>query len=72
MIPALPAAYKKPISLECCCCGNRTIGRQWYNRDTGYGVCEPCATKIALTETPEYMRSTYGIYGVHYGVPVQS
>ena len=27
----------------CSCCGADTIGRQWSNRDTGYGVCVVCA-----------------------------
>lgn len=65
------AIYTEPRSLECCCCGAGTIGRQWYNRDAGYGICELCAIKIARTETPDYMRSTYGITGVHHSVAVQ-
>lgn len=29
-------------SLECNVCGLGTKGRQWWNRDTGYGLCKDC------------------------------
>ena len=33
-----------PVTLlTCCCCGNSTLGRQWWNRDTGYGLCARCS-----------------------------
>jgi hypothetical protein len=28
--------------LLCSCCGAETRGRQWHNRDTGYGLCVSC------------------------------
>lgn len=32
--------------LTCCCCGQYAGWfRQWWNRDTGYGICRPCAIK---------------------------
>lgn len=69
------AALERIRNLTCCCCGNSTRGRQWWNRDTGYGLCEPCADKIA-TDRPfgrepisaEEMRDLYGVRGVHYCV----
>jgi hypothetical protein len=54
--------------LTCCCCGVSTIGRQWYNRDTGFGLCPNCAEKIAKKESPETMRSYYGDKGFHYDI----
>lgn len=56
------------ISLRCACCGIETKGRQWHNRDTGYGVCLDCITGMAGIETPETLREWYGIAGVHYRV----
>ena len=32
----------RPKFLTCACCGERARGRQWWNRDTGYGVCSRC------------------------------
>jgi hypothetical protein len=55
-------------NLQCCCCGGSTKGRQWWNRDTGYGLCEACADKISARETKEQMRQSYGIAGIHYGI----
>lgn len=52
--------------LTCCCCGN-DAGRweQWWNRDTGYGLCAPCGAWIGAKETPEEMNRLYGLEGVH-------
>ena len=60
----------KPIrGLECCCCGQSTRGRQWWNRDTGYGICPPCIEYVkSHGETDAEIRDNYGIEGVHYGV----
>lgn len=52
--------------LTCCCCGADAPGRQWYNRDAGYGLCPRCAKWIATRETPETMQNLYGTPGVHY------
>lgn len=57
----------KPIrELTCCCCGQSTIGRQWWNRDTGYGLCKKCADIISIKEDSETMNSCYGEKGIHY------
>jgi hypothetical protein len=65
-------------NLECCCCGEATRGRQWWNRDTGYGICSRC---IAWLRTPkengqpreseEQIRDYYGIEGTHFNIEVQ-
>lgn len=61
--------------LTCCCCGAATRGRQWHNRDTGFGLCADCADWIQTrplrnTDRPtdEEMQQTYGIRGVHYDI----
>ncbi len=59
----------KPIkTLICSCCGNPTKGRQWYNRDNGFGICQLCAELISDDETEEEMKECYGEKGVHYCV----
>lgn len=60
---------KKPIKeLTCCCCGERTQGRQWWNRDTNFGLCVSCADRISQREDEESMLTCYGIRGVHYAI----
>ena len=61
----------KPIkTLECCCCGEATRGRQWWNRDTGYGMCPKCIKFVREQgESEEEIASNYGIEGIHWGVP---
>ncbi len=54
--------------LECCVCGASTRGRQWWNRDTGFGICPPCVKWVSEREQPADMRSLYGEAGVHYDV----
>jgi hypothetical protein len=59
----------KPIEgLTCSCCGGPARGRQWYNRDTGYGLCDKCAQWIKPRETTEYMEECYGIEGYNYSI----
>jgi hypothetical protein len=59
----------KPIKeLICCCCGNQTRGRQWWNRDTGFGLCVKCAEVISKKEDEETMKSCYGEKGKHYAI----
>lgn len=64
----------KPIRrLECCCCGSVEIrGRQWWNRDTGYGICVACIQFVRNHgETEVEIRDNYGIEGVHWGLEQQ-
>lgn len=61
----------KPIkNLECSCCGCEALGRQWWNRDTGYGLCIKCADIISKSEDDESMKSCYGISGIHYNIKI--
>ena len=55
------------ISLTCCCCGSDTKGRQWWNRDTGYGLCNDCIEYCSVQDVPvgETARS-YGVRGMHW------
>ena len=54
-------------NLTCCCCGSGTHGRQWWNRDTGFGLCDKCADWLVARGTDaEEMHSLYGIVGNHY------
>jgi hypothetical protein len=55
-------------NLTCSCCGNSTRGRQWHDRDTGYGLCVACIDYCSRGESPESMRACYGDRGVHYEV----
>jgi hypothetical protein len=56
---------EKPIrNLACCCCGECTRGRQWRNRDLGFGYCESC--DIRHKENEEEKKEIYGIRGIHF------
>lgn len=66
-------------NLTCCCCGASTRGRQWHNRDTGFGLCVECAKRIEakmlakphLFDESETMERLYGVRGVHYDLEFQ-
>ena len=53
------------VNLTCACCGRETKGRQFHNRDTGYGLCESCYDYIAKKDGVAYVQYNYGIQGVH-------
>ena len=59
---------KKPITLECCCCG-QPAGKflQHWSREPGYGICPRCALK--QTKDGEDMREMYGAEGINYTLP---
>ena len=57
-------------NLTCCCCGNYTKGRQWWNRDSGYGLCVDCIDYCHRGITDKEFESCYGIRGVHFDVEV--
>ena len=61
--------------LVCCCCGAETRGRQWHNRDTGFGLCPRCADWISTRRpfggepcSEAEMERLYGRRGEHYDV----
>ena len=52
--------------LVCCTCGGTAMGKQWWNRDTGYGLCSECAKWLSTRTTVEDMEQCYGRPGEHY------
>ncbi len=68
--------------LSCACCGESVRGRQWWNRDTGYGVCKRCAdwnterygegshadSPDPLGEHGHTTLALYGVRGYHFAV----
>jgi hypothetical protein len=63
----------RPRRLICAVCGAGCLGRQWYNRDKGFGLCVACACHLAneTRETAESIRDMFGVRGVHYAIPVR-
>ena len=59
---------KRLQRLECCCCGQITAGRQWWNRDTGYGLCNDCIELNRRGSDDRDMVSQFGYLGVNYGI----
>ena len=56
-------------SLRCGVCGAQTIGRQWYNQDSGFGLCEQSAIWLrSKNETADDMSRRYGVAGIHYDI----
>ena len=56
----------KPIKwLTCTCCGESMQGRDWWNQEPGYGLCDSCAAKWCEVDDGEESQ-TYGVRGVHY------
>jgi hypothetical protein len=61
---------KKPIkSLSCTCCGDGLDGRDWWNQEPGYGLCDRCVSYCHAPTEPGEESSTYGVCGVHYLIP---
>jgi hypothetical protein len=58
--------------LTCACCGGLTKGRQWWNQDTGYGLCSRCAQWIASRHGSETVEQDYGKFGVHHSCENES
>lgn len=57
-----------PRRLYCCCCGAATVGRQFHNQDTGFGLCPDCLPVIE-EKAPRHgidVARTYGIRGYHF------
>lgn len=62
---------RKPQPLTCTCCGG-DAGKwhQFWNQDTGYGLCASCASWIASRGySQEYLDETYGKEGLHREAP---
>ena len=55
--------------LTCGCCSGSARGRQWWNQDQGYGLCDKC---INLCVGDAAFSSAYGHRGIHWGLaPVE-
>ena len=55
--------------LICAMCGQITRGRQWWNRDKGYGLCPKCYDwMIKRGEDPKEIEFSYGQKGTHFCV----
>lgn len=67
VLSTLHAMDKPPRHLECCCCGESTTGRQWWNRDTGYGLCPDCIP-LWLRDGFDFLTSTNGVKGIHFDI----
>jgi hypothetical protein len=52
----------------CCVCGHAAHGKQWWNRDKGYGLCMDCAARWINrhADKADFERS-YGRAGIHWG-----
>lgn len=54
--------------MKCCRCGDRTKGRQWWNCDTGFGICPPCVQRQRdRGASAEEILELYGQKGIHWG-----
>lgn len=58
--------HYRPKELICACCGKHTKGRQWYNRDTGYGLCPNCYTWLKERKSDYEIQVSYGHHGIHF------
>ena len=66
---------QKITSLSCACCGQGTRGRQYWNQDTGYGICSKCVDWITEKEKnnkyetgEEYIKRCYGVEGYNFNI----
>lgn len=61
---------KKPIKdLTCTCCGEYFQGRDWWNQEPGYGLCDSCVPMCCGPIELGQETSTYGVAGIHFLVP---
>jgi len=60
---------KKPIKwLSCTCCGESLQGRDWWNQEPGYGLCDDCVELCCGDITNGAESSTHGVAGVHFRI----
>lgn len=60
---------KRTRNLICCTCGRHTRGRQWWNRDKGFGLCDDCITINHVADVPLGATArSFGVRGVHWGL----
>lgn len=62
----------KPVMgsyMRCCCCGGGTRGRQWWNRDTGFGLCDECIDDVGVADVAiGATAASYGVRGYHWDI----
>lgn len=65
-LPTRPRVFR----FTCCCCDEEAPGyRQWWNRDTGYGICQRCFEKSVDRFGMVESIDLYGEPGIHHSVP---
>jgi hypothetical protein len=71
---ASPSPEKDPPeALVCSCCGRPMRGRQWWNRDTGWGLCRKCIPLNKDADIPHGEQCTsFGIRGFHFDLPEET
>lgn len=57
--------------LICFCCGSDAGHfEQWWNRDTGWGVCPSCVTRMSKHGADaKELHDMFGDPGIHYQAP---
>lgn len=56
-------------TLSCNCCGGAGRGRQWWNRDDGYGICGSCGLEQMQRYGLEQVELDNGKIGVNWFLP---
>ena len=60
----------KPIKwLSCTCCGEGLKGREWWNQEPGYGLCDSCVPMCCGPIDAGQESETHGVAGVHFLIP---
>lgn len=60
---------KKPIKwMSCTCCGDSMQGRDWWNQEPGYGLCNDCVKMCCGPIEPGQESETYGVAGIHFAI----
>jgi len=63
-------ARKKDIEhLTCPCCAGEAVGRQHWNQDKGYGLCDNCIERCQSGLTVEHFELCYGEEGYNFHIP---
>lgn len=59
------------MNLICACCSGYAPSRaQWWNQDTGYGVCARCFAWVSAKEGYQQACQHYGYPGQHHSLNV--
>jgi hypothetical protein len=67
-LAAKEASAPKPRRMLCSCCGAETRGRQWHNRDTGFGLCVACIDYCGKRMSADEFQRCYGNRGEHFDI----